>query len=54
MTPVEHEGRVLIDGGFVNPTPFDILRERADITIAIDVRFIVPARRIITSTPGTM
>lgn len=37
MTPVEHEGRVLIDGGFVNPTPFDILRERAEITIAIDV-----------------
>jgi NTE family protein len=37
MTPVEHEGRVLIDGGFVNPTPFDILRDRADITVAIDV-----------------
>ena len=37
MTPVEYEGRVLIDGGFVNPTPFDILRERADITVAIDV-----------------
>ena len=37
MTPVEHEGRVLVDGGFVNPTPFDILRERADITVAIDV-----------------
>ena len=37
MTPVEHEGRVLIDGGFVNPTPFDILYERADITVAIDV-----------------
>lgn len=37
MTPVEHEGRVLIDGGFVNPTPFDILRDRADLTVAIDV-----------------
>lgn len=37
MTPVEHEDRVLIDGGFVNPTPFDILRERADVTVAIDV-----------------
>ncbi len=37
MTPVEHQGRVLIDGGFVNPTPFDILRERADITVTIDV-----------------
>jgi NTE family protein len=37
MTPVEHEDRVLIDGGFVNPTPFDILRDRADLTVAIDV-----------------
>lgn len=37
MTPVEHQGRVLIDGGFVNPTPFDILRERCDLTVAIDV-----------------
>ena len=37
MTPVEHEGRVLVDGGFVNPTPFDILRERADITVGVDL-----------------
>jgi NTE family protein len=37
MTPIEHEGRVLIDGGFINPTPFDILCERVDITVAIDV-----------------
>ena len=45
MTPVEHEGRVLIDGGFVNPTPFDILRERADITVAIDVTGTVRTRQ---------
>ncbi len=37
MRPVEIGGRVLIDGGFVNPTPFDILFDKADITVAVDV-----------------
>jgi len=37
MRPVEIDGRVLIDGGFVNPTPFDILLDEADITVAVDV-----------------
>ena len=35
--PVLHEGRVLIDGGLVNPLPFDLLNGEADLTIAIDV-----------------
>jgi NTE family protein len=35
--PVEHNGRTLIDGGFVNPLPFDIIRGDADTLIAIDV-----------------
>ena len=37
ITPVEIDGRVLIDGGYVNPTPFDILRSKAAITIGVDV-----------------
>ena len=37
MRPVEIEGRLLIDGGFVNPLPFDLLTGRADIIAAIDV-----------------
>lgn len=37
MRPVEIEGRVLIDGGFANPTPFDRLIGKTDITVAIDV-----------------
>lgn len=37
ITPVEIDGRVLIDGGYVNPTPFDILRDKAAITVAVDV-----------------
>lgn len=37
LRPVEHEGRVLVDGGFVNPLPFDVFKGDADITAAIDV-----------------
>jgi NTE family protein len=35
--PIMHEGRVLIDGGIANPVPFDVLKGKADITLAIDV-----------------
>jgi NTE family protein len=31
------DGRVLIDGGFVNPVPYDVVMNRADITVAVDV-----------------
>jgi NTE family protein len=31
------EGRPLMDGGLVNPLPFDLVAGRADITVAIDV-----------------
>ena len=37
MRPVELDGKVLIDGGFVNPVPFDLLKGHADIVAAIDV-----------------
>ncbi|WP_298963042.1 patatin-like phospholipase family protein [uncultured Roseibium sp.] len=37
LTPVEIDGRVLIDGGFVNPTPFDVLEADGFLTVAIDV-----------------
>jgi NTE family protein len=35
--PVEHDGRVLVDGGAVNPLPFDLLRGAADVVVAVDV-----------------
>jgi NTE family protein len=35
FTPVKRDGRVLIDGGGVNPVPHDLLAD-CDITIAID------------------
>jgi NTE family protein len=37
FTPVTFEGRMLLDGGLVDPLPFDLIAGRADITIAIDV-----------------
>ena len=36
MRPVEIGGRVLIDGGAVNPLPFERLRDKADVVIAVD------------------
>jgi NTE family protein len=35
--PVRHGEQYLIDGGVVNPLPFDGLRETCDIVIAVDV-----------------
>jgi NTE family protein len=35
--PVVLDGRVLIDGGYVNPVPFDVVMNRVDLTIAVDV-----------------
>jgi NTE family protein len=37
FTPVAHQGRLLLDGGLVNPLPFDLVEGTADITVAIDV-----------------
>ena len=37
LHPVLHEDRLLIDGGTVNPLPFDTLRHTADIVIAVDI-----------------
>jgi NTE family protein len=37
LAPVEWHDRVLIDGGFVNPTPFDILADQTGPVIAVDV-----------------
>jgi NTE family protein len=37
LRPVEFEGRTLIDGGVVNPLPFDLLRKDADIVVAVDI-----------------
>lgn len=35
--PVTIDGRPLVDGGIVNPVPYDLLTECCDIVIAVDV-----------------
>jgi NTE family protein len=35
--PVVIDGRALVDGGSVNPVPFDLIRDDCDIVIAVDV-----------------
>ncbi len=37
LAPVRWGDRLLIDGGFVNPTPFDIVNDRPGPVIAVDV-----------------
>jgi NTE family protein len=37
FTPVKIKNRILIDGGAVNPLPYDLIMGKCDITIAIDV-----------------
>lgn len=51
--PVVLGGRVLIDGGYVNPVPYDVVMGRADITVAVDVTG-DPQRRPGTRVPRTV
>jgi NTE family protein len=37
VRPVVVKGRILIDGGAINPLPFDLLRGRADVVVAVDL-----------------
>ena len=37
FSPVKIHNKILIDGGAVNPLPFDILKKECDLTVAIDV-----------------
>jgi NTE family protein len=45
FTPVELDGRVVIDGGTVNPVPYDVLADSCDIVVAIDINSGSPAER---------
>jgi NTE family protein len=45
IKPVEMDGRALVDGGAVNPLPYDVLFGSADIIIAVDVTFGGPRGR---------
>jgi len=50
FSPVELDGRVLIDGGTVNPVPYDVLSNSCDVVIAIDINSGSAAER--GSVPG--
>ena len=39
IQPVAYDGRYLIDGGAVNPLPYDLLFDHADVVVAVDVTF---------------
>jgi NTE family protein len=38
FAPVEYRGHVLVDGGLINPLPYDVLQDACDLTIAVDVQ----------------
>jgi len=47
FTPVLHEGRMLVDGGLVNPVPVSLARAMgADIVIAVDLSSDILGRRL--------
>lgn len=35
--PVQIDGRLLVDGGMVNPLPYDLMVDECDIAVAVDV-----------------
>ena len=37
FSPVQYKGQVLVDGGLVNPVPYDLLFDDCDVVVAIDV-----------------
>jgi NTE family protein len=37
FTPVEFDGKILIDGGTVSPLPYDVLTDSCDVVIAVDI-----------------
>jgi NTE family protein len=37
FVPVEHDGKILVDGGMSNNLPYDLLPESCEVTIAVDV-----------------
>jgi len=51
FVPVEHEGRVLVDGGVVDNLPYDVLAASCDVTIALDAS---PSRSIEDADPPNM
>jgi NTE family protein len=53
FTPAQQNGRLLVDGGLVNPIPVSLCRAMgADLVIAVDLNWDLIGRRNRTSTPS--
>ncbi len=52
FSPVYVDGRYLVDGGCVNPMPFDALPEESDLIVAVDVLG-GPRKKSPTDAPNT-
>lgn len=47
LTPVEHQGRMLVDGGLVNPVPIaPTLNDATDITVAVNLSAAAEAKPV--------
>lgn len=51
FVPVEHDGRILVDGGVTNNLPYNVLQPQCDLTIAVDVS---PKRGMKATKPPSM
>lgn len=53
FTPVEHEGRWLVDGGLVNPVPVSLCRAMgADLVIAVDLNSDIVGKHLRKARPS--
>ena len=51
--PVLFQDKILIDGGMVNPLPYDLLTNKCDVIIAVDVAATKPHRDEILTMPAS-
>lgn len=52
--PHVYDNRVYIDGGIMNPVPFDIIKDECDIVVAVDVFSSIPINNIHPDKPRLM
>jgi NTE family protein len=52
--PVLRKGRTLVDGGLVNPLPFDLVTDGVDLTVAIDVTGASATDVLVSAQPSVM
>jgi NTE family protein len=53
FSPVQIDGKALLDGGLVDPLPFELVKDGVDVTVAVDVSG-APRRPGDDTVPGAM